>query len=187
MKTAIAVLSLMLFLAACGGTPPPPPAAPPVVAVAEPTPPPAEPAPVEKPVEAKPAVASGADAKNIEYDQNDFITNVACDYQKGTISFTMKNNAGKDLTLYHGEVPQAKNSLKISINGMQFNSPRIDVKLDCGATDLKAGETRSCAGENIQYRKPEAEAETGYNQKGKNRLLAQYIGNSDVTFFECFS
>lgn len=177
MKT-LALLSIMLLLIACGGTPAAPPQPePPVVAAPEPAR-----AQEPTPQPEKPAAApAGNDAKTIEYDQSDFITNVACNYEKGTVSFTLKNIAGKDLTIYHGEVPQAENSLKISMNGMQFNSPKLDVKLDCGDTVIKAGETRSCSGENIQYRLPSA----AFNQKGKNRMLAQWQGGSDVTFFEC--
>src|SRR3989344_8049348 len=144
MKSLFA-LFLIALLAACGSTSAPVPEPLPVQ-VAEPTAQPAPPVPptappneVEaKPVEGKPA---GNDASNIEYDQNDLITNVACDYAKGTVSFTLKNNAGKDLNLYHGEIPQSPNSLKISINGMQFNSPKIDVKLDCGDTAVKSADT----------------------------------------------
>ena len=120
-------------------------------------------------------------AKNIQYDKNEFITNVGCDYQKGTLGFTLKNNAAKDLQLYHGEIPQASSSLRVSINDLQFNSKELGLKLDCGEAVVKAGETRTCIGEGIGFRKPD----TNFNQKGQNRLLGQYLGGSDVTFFEC--
>ena len=139
----------------------------------------------QKPAETKETpsknvVVEDNQAYNIAYDEVGMITDVSCNYEKGTVNLHFKNVADYTLNMYQGEVPTPPSALKFSLNGRQFNSAKTDLKLNCGKNEFAPGEEADCYGENVMYRGGAA-----FNQKGNNRLLGQIVGLSDLTTFQC--
>ena len=132
--------------------------------------------------ETKPSnfVTEDNQAANVVYDDVGMITDVSCDFDKGTVSFHFKNVADYTLNMYKGEVPTPPSALKFSLNGRQFNSAKTDLRLNCGKDEFTPGEEADCFGENVVYR-----IDAAFNQRQQNRLLGQIVGLSDETIFEC--
>ncbi len=191
----VSMVFIAFVIVSCGpaksAEQPPQTAAPPAEQIA-PAPAATEPAPAPQPkVEQAPAIPSEEtapgkvtvednQASNVVYDNVDMVTNVACNYDKNTVSFHFKNVAKRALVLYTGQFESADTALKFTLNTRQFNAPKSNLKLTCTKTEFAPGDEADCTGEHAVFRN-----NVQFNQNGENKLLGQIVGLSDLTLFQC--